>query len=203
MFKRFDASNDVSTSTQVKTSVQRGIKSQILAAHPSITDVVIDELFPKKIPLVQYKIGPHLMLYCRMSQEGSSGGDEPVFFQHRDGPILPTLKFVHKYPKLEFTNVKVDKGAIPFLLGGANVMCPGLTNVGGEMPPDDGEGENNENPALQKGDGVIIYAEGRVLPIAVGFMLMSSIDIRKKNKGLGIEVCHFLGDGLWGTDEIQ
>jgi PUA domain protein len=137
------------------------------------------------------------------TQEGvssSSSGDEPVFFQHRDGPILPTLKFVHKYPKLQFTNVKVDKGAIPFLLGGANVMCPGLTNVGGEMPPDD----NNDNtPALQKGDGVIIYAEGKILPIAVGFMLMSSIDIRKKNKGLGIEVCHFLGDGLWGTDEIQ
>lgn len=207
MFKRFDASNDVSTSTQVKASVQRGIKSQILAAHPSITDDVLDELLPKKIPLVQYKIGPHLMLYCRMlsSQEGS-GGDEPVFFQHRDGPILPTLKFVHKYPKLGFTHVKVDKGAIPFLLGGANVMCPGLTNVGGEMPPDDnneGDDNNDNNPALQKGDGVIIYAEGKVLPIAVGFMLMSSIDIRKKNKGLGIEVCHFLGDGLWGTDEIQ
>jgi PUA domain protein len=195
MFKRFDASNDVSTSTQVKASVQRGIKSQISTSHPSLTDDILDELLPKKAPLVQYKIGPHLMLYCRQHE---GGGDEPVFFQHRDGPILPTLKFVHKYPELVFTNVTVDKGAIPFMLGGANVMCPGLTNVGGEMPSDE-----EDKPGLQKGDGVIIYAEGKELPLAVGFMTMSSKDIRKKNKGTGIEVCHFLGDGLWGTDEIQ
>jgi PUA domain protein len=195
MFKRFDASNDVSTSTQVKASVQRGIKSQISTSHPSLTDDILDELLPKKSPLVQYKIGPHLMLYCRQHE---GGGDEPVFFQHRDGPILPTLKFVHKYPELVFTNVTVDKGAIPFMLGGANVMCPGLTNVGGEMPSDE-----EDKPGLQKGDGVIIYAEGKELPLAVGFMTMSSKDIRTKNKGTGIEVCHFLGDGLWGTDEIQ
>ena len=195
MFKKFDPSNDVSTSTQVKASVQRGIKSQISNSHPSLTDDILDELLPKKPPLVQYKIGPHLMLYCRQMD---GGGDEPIFFQHRDGPILPTLKFVHKYPKLEFTRVTVDKGAIPFVLGGANIMCPGLTNEGGELPPDE-----EEEPGLDKGDGVVIYAEGKEFPLAVGFMIMSSKDIRKKNKGMGIEVSHFLGDGLWGTDEIQ
>ncbi|KAL7545040.1 hypothetical protein ACHAWF_008404 [Thalassiosira exigua] len=194
MFKKFDPSHDVSTSTQVKASVQRGIKSQISRSHPALTDGIIDDLLPKKPPLVQYKIGPHLMLYCRQQD----GGDVPVFFQHRDGPILPTLKFVHKYPKVDFTKVTVDQGAIPFLLGGANVMCPGLTNAGGEMPPDE-DGE----PGLEKGDGVVIYAEGKELALAVGFMTMSSKDIRKKNKGNGIEVSHFLGDGLWGTDEIQ
>ena len=203
MFKKFDASTDVSTSTQVKASVQRGIKSQICESHPNLSDEILDALLPKKPPLVQYKIGPHLMLYCKQSSadngsSSSSGGDEPVFFQHRDGPILPTLKFVHKYPKVEFTRVTVDKGAIPFLLGGANVMCPGLTNPGGEMPPD-----NDDSNGLEKGDGVVIYAEGKELPLAVGVMTMSSADVRKKNKGNGIEVSHFLGDGLWGTDEIQ
>lgn len=165
-------------------------------SHPSLTDDILDELLPKKPPLVQYKCGPHLMLYCKQQ---TGAGDEPVFFQHRDGPILPTLKFVHKYPKLEFTKVTVDQGAIPFLLGGANVMCPGLTSAAGEMPPDN----EGQGPGLKKGDGVIIYAEGKEHALAVGFMTMSSIDIRKKNKGNGIEVCHFLGDGLWGTDEIQ
>ena len=194
MFKKFDSSEDVSTSTQVKASVQRGIKSQIHESHPALGEAVLDALLPKKPPLVQYKIGPHLMLYCKQSAEG---GDEPVFFQHRDGPILPTLKFVHKYPKVEFTKVTVDKGAIPFLLGGANVMCPGLTNAGGEMPADDGE-----TNGLEKGDGVVIYAEGKELPLAVGVMTMSSSDVRKKNKGNGIQVDHFMGDGLWGTDEV-
>ncbi|KAL3783683.1 hypothetical protein HJC23_000092 [Cyclotella cryptica] len=174
MFKRFDPTNDVSTSTQVKASVQRGIKSEISHSHPSLTEEILDDLIPKK------------------------GGDEPIFFQHRDGPILPTLKFVHKYPGLEFTSVRVDKGAIPFLLGGANVMCPGLTNEGGEMPAD-----SDEKPGLEKGDGVVIYAEGKEFPLAVGFMTMSSKDVRSKNKGTGIEVCHYLGDGLWSTDEIH
>jgi PUA domain protein len=131
MFKRFEPSSDVSTSTQVKASVQRGIRAQIHMAHPKLTDETLDTILPKKHPLVQYKIGAHMMLYCRrVEHEGASPSDEPVFFQHRDGPILPTLKFVHKYPSLEFTSVTVDKGAIPFVLGGANVMCPGLTNAG-------------------------------------------------------------------------
>mmetsp|Transcript_10815 Transcript_10815/g.23929 ORF Transcript_10815/g.23929 Transcript_10815/m.23929 type:complete len:196 (+) Transcript_10815:121-708(+) len=195
MFKAFDPSNDVSTSTQVKASVQRGIKSQISTAHPALTDDILDEILPKKPPLVQYKIGPHLMLYCRQKE---GGGDEPIFFQHRDGPILPTLKFVHKYPMLHFTKVTVDSGAISFMLGGANIMCPGLTSAGGEMPPDGEDG-----PGLKKGSPIVIYAEGKEFPLAVGFMTMSSKEIRKKNKGHGVEVSHFLGDGLWGTDEIQ
>jgi predicted RNA-binding protein (TIGR00451 family) len=29
--------------------------------------------------------------------------------------------------------VQVDKGAIRFVLGGANIMCPGLTSKGGRM----------------------------------------------------------------------
>lgn len=103
------------------------------------------------------------------------------------------------YPCVEFTSVTVDKGAIPFILGGANIMCPGLTNPGGKMPDDTSE----EEAALEKGDGVVIYAEGKEYPLAVGFMTMSSVDVRKKNKGTGIETCHFLGDGLWSTEEIH
>ena len=86
MFRKFDPSEDISTSTAVKSSVQRHIKQSISDAHPALTPV-LDELLPKKPPMVQYKVGPHLMLYCR--------GDEPVFFQQRDGPILPALRFAH------------------------------------------------------------------------------------------------------------
>ena len=182
MFKTFDASKDVSTSTQVKASVTRALKSQILQLHPKITEEQLDELIPKKVPLVQFKVGPHLMLYCRkkkVEQEGVTPSDEPIFFQQRDGPILPTLKLVHRYPGLEFKRVTVDKGAIPFLLGGANVMCPGLTNPGGEMPPD-GETQDAQGfdiPGVAKGDGVVIYAEGKEFALACGVMTMSSAEM--------------------------
>ena len=181
MFRKFDPSNDISTSTQVKASVQRNLKSQIAEANSKITEEQLDALMPKKPPLVQYKVGPHMMLYCRKVEKGEdkSSSDEPIFFQHRDGPILPCLRMIHKYPSLDFTSVTVDKGAIPFILGGANVMCPGLTNPGGEMPPDGVEKDPQgfDKPALSKGDGVVIYAEGKEHAIAIGVMTMSSVEM--------------------------
>jgi PUA domain protein len=43
------------------------------------------------------------------------------------------------------------------------------------MPPDD-DNENN-TPGLSKGQGVIIYAENKRYPIAVGVMTMSSLEM--------------------------
>ena len=149
---------------------------------------------------MQYKVGPHLTLFCRipfldgsLDDEDRSKGQQPIFFQHRDGPILPTLKFVHQFPDLGWTSVTVDKGAIPFILGGAHIMCPGLTNPGGQMPTDE---------VLEVNRGVVIMAEGKDHAIAVGTMKLSSKNIREKNKGIGIEVAHYLGDGLFQTSVI-
>lgn len=173
MFKRFDPDHDVSTSTQVKASIQRALKTSLLEQHSMITEEQLAVLLPKKNPLVQYKVGPHLVLYCRhIEHEDKSPTDEPILFQKRNGPILPALKFAHRYNSLEFTHVTVDKGAIPYLLGGANVMCPGLTNPGGEMPSDD-----VDKPGLAKGDGVVIFAEGKEFALGVGAMTMSSTEV--------------------------
>jgi PUA domain protein len=184
MFRKFDPSHDVSTSTQVKSSVVRALKTQILDNHPAITEEQLNELLPKKSPLVQYKVGPHLKLYCRQVQPPADDdergpSDQPVFFQHRDGPILPCLKLVHQYPTLAFRSVTADKGAIPYLLGGANVMCPGLTNPGGEMPADglDKDADGFDKPGLEAGAGVVIYVEGKEYAVAVGVMTMSSADV--------------------------
>lgn len=177
MFKKFDPTSDISTSTQVKSSVQRALKNQLLEAHPGLTEEILEILIPKKNPLVQYKVGPHLMLYCRhVEHEDRIPTDVPVLFQHRDGPILPTLKLVHQYPTLGLKQVTVDKGAIPFILGGANIMCPGLTNPGSEMPPDGltQDVQGFDVPGLTKGEGVIVYAQGKEHAIAVAVMLMSS-----------------------------
>jgi PUA domain protein len=180
MFKAFEPSK-ISTSTQVKASVQRSIRSQVAAGNPTITEEQLDALIPKKPPLVQYKVGPHMMLYCRrVEHEGASPTDEPILFQHRDGPILPTLRVVHKYPMMEFNSVTVDKGAIPFLLGGAHVMAPGLTKPNQSYMPPDGEEQDEQGfdkPGLQKGDGVVIRAEGKEYAIGIGVMAMSSAEM--------------------------
>lgn len=101
MFKRFSTS-DCSTSTQIKSSAQRGIKVKIRETFPGLDESMIDVLLPKKPPLVQYK-APGLTIFC-------TGGSEnvPLFYQHRDWDdiVLPTLKFVHQYPDLPWTKVR-------------------------------------------------------------------------------------------------
>jgi predicted ribosome-associated RNA-binding protein Tma20 len=52
---------------------------------------------------------------------------QPLFFTTRDGPWCPVLRVVHQYPEI-MKKLRVDSGAIKFVLAGANVMCPGLTS---------------------------------------------------------------------------
>ena len=66
------------------------------------------------------------------------------------GPFYPTLKLLHKYPTM-MHKIQVDKGAIRFILGGANIMCPGITSNGGKIC----ESLDAEEP-------VAIYAEVQI-----------------------------------------
>lgn len=45
-------------------------------------------------------------------------------------------KIIRSLPRLDpkmLPHLQVDKGAIKFLLSGANIMCPGLTSPGAKM----------------------------------------------------------------------
>jgi PUA domain protein len=88
--------------------------------------------------------------------------------------------------------VRVDKGAIKFVLKGADVMCPGLTSAGGDVSAD--------LPALAP---VAVYAEGKEHALALGTMKLSGAEVRSVNKGVGIEVLHFAGDDLWGCGSLE
>ncbi len=59
-------------------------------------------------------------------------GDTPLFFSTRDGGWFPTLRVLHQYPQI-MPRLRADKGAIKFVLSGANIMCPGLTSPGATM----------------------------------------------------------------------
>jgi len=81
----------------------------------------------------------------------------------------------------------VDKGAIKFVLGGANIFCKGLTSPGARMDE------------VAEGTVCAIMAEGKEHAVAIGVAKMSSEDIRQVNDGVGVDSIHFLGDGLWRT----
>ncbi|KAJ3042629.1 hypothetical protein HDV00_006908 [Rhizophlyctis rosea] len=176
MFKKFNTKEDVSGQSKTKSSVQRAIRSKILEQYPALNPY-IEELMPKKEPLILVKC--HDRLNIVMSQ------NRLLFFNHHDGPYFPHLHILHKYPDI-MPKVQVDKGAIKFVLSGANIMCPGLTSKGARLDTD-----------LPAEAVVAIMAEGKEHALAVGTTTMSTQDIKKVNKGIGIELAHFLNDGLW------
>lgn len=88
-------------------------------------------------------------------------------------------------------SVQVDRGAIKFVLSGANVMSPGLVSAGGKLP-DPSKGEQ----PIKEGECVAIRAQGKNEILAVGVMKMDSEQVRKTGKGIAIENIHYLGGKL-------
>ncbi|KAI0646865.1 hypothetical protein C8Q79DRAFT_1009028 [Trametes meyenii] len=184
MFKKFQPSADVSGQVAVKSSVQRAIRSSILAQW-KIAPETLEQIWPKKESLTLVKCREHISIYTLHS--------EPLFFQHFDGPFFPTLRLLHKYPFV-LPQVRVDRGAIRFLLAGAHMMCPGFTSAGGQLPPADA--------ALPANTPVAIHAEGKDHAAGIGLTKLGTEEIKKVNKGVGVETVTYLGDDLWRIQQL-
>lgn len=122
---RFDEKENVSNCIQLKTSVIKGIKNQLLEQFPGI-EPWLNQIMPKKDPVKIVRCHEHIEI---LTVNG-----ELLFFRQREGPFYPTLRLLHKYPFI-LPHQQVDKGAIKFVLSGANIMCPGLTSPGAKLYP--------------------------------------------------------------------
>ena len=86
--------------------------------------------------------------------------------------------------------MQVDKGAIRFIIGGANVMCPGFTSPGGALP----EQLPVDTPVVSQERSLdyyycsdylfalvcflkAIYVEGKKHAVAIGLTKMSTNDM--------------------------
>lgn len=116
----------------------------------------------------------------------------PLFYQHMDDPLTPHLRLVHAFPAA-FPTIRIDRGAIRFVLSGATLMAPGLTSTGGRLPDPEKEGETE----LREGEVVVVAAEGKENACLVGRLKMGTGEIRRVGKGVVLDEGHFLGDGLW------
>eukprot|EP00742_Colponemidia_sp_Colp-10_P001404 GILJ01001511.1.p1 GENE.GILJ01001511.1~~GILJ01001511.1.p1 ORF type:complete len:182 (-),score=28.68 GILJ01001511.1:60-605(-) len=180
MFKRL-GEEDIGNVTQLKSSVARGIRAKVLETYPSI-EAHIDEILPKKKNLTTVKCPDYVTLILVDLV--------PVFFQLRDTPPIPTLKILHQYPMM-MPHMQCDKGAIKFVLSGANIMCPGLTSKGGKM-----------TEGIAQNTVVAIMAEGKEHAMGIGLTKMSTDEIRTVNRDIAIDNLHYLNDALWKLKSV-
>ncbi|KAK3671191.1 translation machinery-associated protein 20 [Recurvomyces mirabilis] len=178
--------------TKVKSSAQRAIRAKVVETYPRL-EPHIDEILPKKEQLDLVKLPDRVSLY--------SLGNEGLFWQHMNDPIIPHLKVIHRYP-WAFQRLRIDRGAIRFVLSGATLMVPGLTSPGGRLPgtAEDSEVYGNGGTDIAAGEVVVVEAEGKENACMVGVLKMGTKEMKEKKKGPGIENGHYVGDGLWKLD---
>lgn len=98
-----------------------------------------------------------------------------ALLSHADPNLLPTIR--------------VDRGAIRFLLSGANIMAPGLVSAGGRLP--------DSSAALPKDAPVVVLAQGKEHALAIGRLKLGTEEIKAQGKGVVVDNLHSLGDDLW------
>ena len=104
-----------------------------------------------------------------------------ILVRHEDSlfPFLQDSDTLSSIPKLI-----VDKGAIPFVCKGANIMRPGIKTIIGDFPLNSivviSEEEHNQN-------------------LAVGKSLHSSDELLDLSKGMVVQNLHFVGDNIWNS----
>jgi PUA domain protein len=96
-----------------------------------------------------------------------------------DGPFL-TLRGINKYDPTK-RYVAVDRGAVSFILNGADIMAPGI---------------HEADPAIKEGDMVWVRnPEGT--GIALGRALISGLEMVAAKKGKAVASRYHVGDNLW------
>jgi malignant T-cell-amplified sequence len=99
MFRKFNASEDIASKQNVKSSVQRAIRSKILETFPKL-ESCLDEIIPKKSQLTLIKwcliYSSILIHYSREHISLLALENEILFFQRFDEAYIPSLKLVHR-----------------------------------------------------------------------------------------------------------
>ena len=110
---------------------------------------------------------------------------EPVAFK-TEGALVPVLTNTVALERLP--RVTVDMGAVPHVVGGADVMAPGIRRVEG---------------IFHRGDLVVIVDEKHGKFLSVGRSTLSSEELASTKKGKVIVNIHYVGDPVWETIRSQ
>ncbi len=105
---------------------------------------------------------------------------QPAFFYY-ENKLVPTLHNLLKAPAL-LKAIVVDMGAVRFVVGGADIMRPGIVSIESE---------------ISAGDFVVIVDVNNKKPLAVGIALFASSGMQEMKTGKVIKNIHYVGDDVW------
>ena len=102
--------------------------------------------------------------------------NEAKFLIIKDKNFLPHLKSINEK---EYKSIYVDKGAIPFVIKGADIMRPGIRKI-------------DEN--IEKNEIILVKDDTHFKTLAIGFAEYNSADMQKQEKGKSVIIYHYVGD---------
>ena len=121
-----------------------------------------------------------LQLYETESGSALVFEERPIFIL-MGANMIPTLHLIRSSGSL-LPKITVDKGAINFVVKGADIMRPGITHI------EDG---------IAEGDLVLIVEETNGAPLAVGSAKYDGRDMKEMDKGKVVKNLHHLKDYWW------
>ena len=132
------------------------------------TSSITGEISPAIVEQVEAVDGAHIYLFDGVAS--LIGNVDAIF---------PTLKspFLDRLP-----SVVVDMRAVPHICNGADVMAPGIVEVGGDF---------------ELGSLLVVRDVRHNKALAIGSALLSSEEIRLNKKGKAVKNLHYVGDKLW------
>ena len=142
--------------TTLKSNLLTKLKQTAVKEMPMIA-AIIDELFPKKTPVIVYNIEQHVKLYAV--------DNKPVMVEIHNGEVFPMLRTAIEYPGL-LPVVYVDEGAVRALLRGADLMAPGIKQI---------------PQSFQAGQIIEVHLLDQDTPFMVGLAKVSSDEIKEGN----------------------
>jgi len=98
-----------------------------------------------------------------------------------EGEPFPTLKGALELD-IQSRYVVVDMGAVKFVVKGADIMSPGITDA---------------DPNIKEGDLVIIIDETHRKPLATGRSIISGPEMVENKEGKAVKSIHHIGDKVW------
>lgn len=109
---------------------------------------------------------------------------QPSFFYYtinNQEILIPTLK-LHQTKQNILKTITIDFNAIKFIINGADIMRPGITEI-----------QDN----IQKDEPILIIDQTHKKPLAIGISLLSTEQLRTATTGKVIKNIHHVGDELW------